>query len=125
MKNFKFAFALFFSLSSMNLFAHETPKDFHRDQISATYISYEDLLFENGRIFLICSDQVKEINAVFSDNHGLYIIEFFYSKEAREDKILDFCSNGHPVYHQYYYGGCGGCAHPWCVFRCKCHMPWN
>jgi hypothetical protein len=75
---------------------------------------------------LIEDDDFTIIKALYSDDEGLYIKVSNKIVNRKEEKMnAQVCVNGHPVYHHYYLGGCGGCAHPWCNFRCKCHMPWN
>jgi hypothetical protein len=80
-------------------------------------ISPSDLLIREDGIFLIKADNVLPLPAVYVDSKGLFIIDPTVKKE---DKIWNACGNGHEIYHY----ECGGCAHWWCPFRCKCHSPW-
>ncbi len=76
------------------------------------YISSTDLQITDHGIFLYNVDEgYLPVDAVFSDNCGLYIIELRKPSEA---------DNKCPNKHQIYCWKCLGCAVSICKFRCKC-----
>lgn len=53
------------------------------------------------------------VEAIFSDDHGIYIIETVYLKKETADNK---CYNK----HQIWCWNCQGCLVPICKFRCRC-----
>jgi hypothetical protein len=78
------------------------------------YISSHDLKITDNGIFLC---DCYQVDAVFSDDQGLYVIT-----GLKESEISDNCINGHPIWCR----NCNGCANPWCFRKCRCVVcPWS
>lgn len=125
MKNFT-SMLILFCLVTFRVFSNETSDSFcKKNNPVKIYVEIEELVFNAGEIYLIHDGDFEPLKAVYSDAHGLYVEVPNKIAKRREEFIDNRCGNGHPEYHKRIDGGCGGCAQPWCNFRCKCHMPWN
>ncbi|MEI8365386.1 MAG: hypothetical protein WCF65_03115 [Parachlamydiaceae bacterium] len=141
MKSIKLRLVLFFCLFSLSVFAREAHENTTEKQLVEIYVGLDELVFDSNGIYLIEGGELYPIKAVYSDAKGLYIkvhqaiiqqlpkkIKEEIRPKNKQEKSWpksNECGNGHLVYHPKSQGGCGGCAHPLCIFRCPCHMPWN
>jgi|GEM_PF-5089418 len=81
------------------------------------YVNYSDLNIDEDGIILMGSKGVSLVDLLGSDEQGFYI--YARDREQIRPREAPKCMNGHPIYH----AECGGCAHWWCPFRCKCSSP--
>jgi hypothetical protein len=130
MNFFKTGFIIFFCLIAPRVFAfihtYEALENSYEYQSVKRYVGLEELVFYENRIYLIQENDFLPLKAVYSDVNGLYIKILNKVAKRKEEQVNALvCGNGHDIYHHFYLGGCGGCSHPWCNFRCKCHSPWT
>lgn len=120
-------FLLTLCLSSLHLSACANFYESKNEKYSKIYVTEKDLLLHDNQIYLNDNGEFESLNAVYCDDDGLYIIIDTKTARNRGGEFIgeNTCKNGHLVYHHRHNGGCGGCAHWMCSFRCKCYSPWN
>ena len=97
-------------------FGHACDTVYDENEGMKYYVDSQNLLIEEGGLFLIEEGEVIPLKSIAVDHIGMYIIA--------KDKISAYtCPNGHSIYHPKP-SGCGGCSNWWCAFRCKCCSPW-
>lgn len=118
MKNLKMLYLLlicFFSiLATLPNECMGNEDEFEEVEFEKVYVKPSELVIDDDGIYLIRSNEVLPLRAVFADINGL----FFRVAKKPSTMGPDVCGNGHDRYH-----GCGGCAMWDCNFRCKCFSP--
>ena len=74
------------------------------------YIRLDQMLIEEGGIFVKIQGTCHRVSQLNSDAHGLYISPLSMCE------IRNTCWNGHKIWCW----RCGGCGFGPCPFRCKC-----
>ena len=95
----------------------------HGNISTRMYVNIQEIVSNEEGLFLIDVDDLIPLKSIAIDDFGCFVETMFRGDKIRPQDNPT-CMNGHPVYHLKRYGGCDGCAHPWCIFRCKCHSPW-
>ncbi len=113
-----FIFFVFYLTSLMATHAVQNYQVINDDSLQKVYVNPSDLFITENGLFLQGAAELIPLHSVKTDEYG------FYVKTKHNPEVGPLkepaCWNGHPLYHE----ECGGCAHWWCPFRCKCHSPW-